>query len=94
MYEEINVSLWPSACKFDLQFYSGDFMSDQTINYLMSIENMLDPYVLGICCFNTLRPGQNGRHFVDKISLNKNVWISIDILSPMPHFFKWLRARH
>ena len=32
---------------------------------------------------NTLRPRQNGRHFADDmfkcISLNKNVWISIEI---------------
>ena len=28
---------------------------------------------------NTLRPGQNGRHFPDAIFVNENVWISIEI---------------
>ena len=39
--------------------------------------------VMGIICFNTLRPGQNGRHFPDDILkcifLNENVWILIKI---------------
>ena len=38
---------------------------------------------LWLCLFNTLRPGQNGRHFADDIFkctfLNENVWIPIKI---------------
>ena len=37
----------------------------------------------GVLSFNTLRPGQNGRHFPDDICkfifLNENIWISIEI---------------
>ena len=37
----------------------------------------------GLCCFNTLRPRRNGRHFADAIFkvifLNENVWIPIKI---------------
>ena len=37
----------------------------------------------GVWSFNTLRPGQNGRHFPDDIFkitfMNENVWISIKI---------------
>ena len=57
------------------------------------------------CCFNTLRPRQNGRHFADdtfkSIFMNENDWIKIKISSWFPrvqltifqHWFRyWLGA--
>ena len=58
--------------------FAGLLILMQCINKLyMSLS------VLGWCCFITLRPRQNGRHFPDDIFkwifFNENVWISINI---------------
>ena len=92
---EIYINFWNSryvSCELIPCFWSDIIISrsfnklhwEHTCGYMQKICNsIVITLELCLCCVNTLRPRQNGRHFPEDIFkcifLNENAWISIKI---------------